>query len=359
MTVTHNLLKTPLHARHLEHRARMVPFGGWDMPVQYANLMLEHAAVRENVGMFDVSHMGEFMISGLGALEFLQFVTTNDLGKLKIGRAQYNLLPNSSGGLVDDIYVYRTGELEYLMVVNASNIEKDFKHLSNLTAGFDVLFENRSSEYALLAVQGPKAEETLKPFSSVDLLSKKKNDVWEGELFDLPVKMARTGYTGEDGFEIFCAPDDAHALWNALLRLSVTPCGLGARDTLRLEAGFPLYGHEFSDDINPLETHMSWAVKLGKDFYGKAVLLGKPLERILVGLEVEGRGIPREGYRVLFQGRDIGFVSSGTMSPTLGKGIAFAFLERGIEIGFRVQIDIRGQGVDALVVAPGFLPKST
>jgi len=336
----------------------MVPFGGWDMPVQYANLMLEHHAVRENVGMFDVSHMGEFRIVGPGALEFLQFVTTNDLSKLQVGRAQYNLLPNAQGGLVDDIYLYRTGELEYLMVVNASNIAKDFAHLERLKAGFEVVLEDVSQDYALLAVQGPKAEETLQPFSSVDLSSKKKNDVWNGELFGRKVRMARTGYTGEDGFEIFCAPNDVHALWNALLEHGVTPCGLGARDTLRLEAGFPLYGHEFSDDINPLETHMAWAVKTGKDFYGKAALLERPLERRLVGLELEGRGIAREGHRVTLGGRDIGQVSSGTMSPTLKKGIALAFLEQNIEMGSRVQVEIRGVGVDARVVAPVFLPKS-
>ena len=358
MTVIAELLKTPLHARHLEHRARMVPFGGWDMPVQYANLMLEHHAVREGVGMFDVSHMGEFGIAGPGALEFLQYVTTNDLGKLKVGRAQYNLLPNSSGGLVDDIYVYRLSELEYLMVVNASNIAKDFAHLERLTVGFELTLENVSNEHALLAVQGPQAEQTLQPFSSVDLPSKKKNDVWNGELFDIKVLMARTGYTGEDGFEVFCAPSDVHALWNALLERGVTPCGLGARDTLRLEAGFPLYGHEFSDDINPLETHMAWAVKLGKDFYGKAALLEKPLERRLVGLELEGRGIGREGYRVTQGGRDVGYISSGTLSPTLKKGIALAFLERGTEMDSSVQVEIRGVGVDARVVEPVFLPKS-
>ncbi len=358
MTVTAELLKTPLHARHLEHHARMVPFGGWDMPVQYASLRLEHYSVREGVGMFDVSHMGEFRIAGPGALEFLQFVTTNDLSKLKVGRAQYNLLPNSSGGLVDDIYVYRTGELEYLMVVNASNIAKDFEHLESLKAGFEVMLENLSSQYALLAVQGPKAEETLQPFSSVDLPSKKKNDVWSAKLFGMTVRMARTGYTGEDGFEIFCDPEGVHALWNALLEHGVTPCGLGARDTLRLEAGFPLYGHEFGDDINPLETHMSWAVKLGKDFYGKAALLESALERRLVGLELEGRGIGREGYRVAQGGRDIGFISSGTMSPTLKKGIALAFLERGTEMGSSVQVEIRGVGVNARVVEPVFLSKS-
>ena len=458
MTVTAELLKTPLHARHLEHHARMVPFGGWDMPVQYASLrlehysvragvgmfdvshmgefriagpgaleflqfvttndlsklkvgraqynllpnssgglvddiyvyrtgeleylmvvnasniakdfehleslkagfevMLEHFAVREGVGMFDVSHMGEFRVVGPGALEFLQYVTTNDLGKLKVGRAQYNLLPNAQGGLVDDIYVYRTGELEYLMVVNASNIAKDFAHLERLQAGFEVTLENVSYQYALLAVQGPRAEETLQPFSSVDLSSKKKNDVWNGELLGMKVLMARTGYTGEDGFEVFCAPEGVHALWNAFLERGVTPCGLGARDTLRLEAGFPLYGHEFSDDTNPLETHMAWAVKLGKDFYGKAALLEKPLERRLVGLELEGRGIAREGHRVTQGGRDIGYISSGTMSPTLKKGVALAFLERGTAIASSVQVEIRGVGVDARVVEPVFLPKS-
>ncbi|MBC7646471.1 MAG: glycine cleavage system aminomethyltransferase GcvT [Pseudopedobacter sp.] len=364
MKVLESLMRTPLHAKHLEKGGRMVPFGGWDMPVQYSGVMAEHLAVRSSVGVFDVSHMGEFCISGRGALEFLQFVTANDLSKLRVGRAQYNMLPNARGGLVDDVYVYRLNEFEYLMVVNASNIDKDFVHLSQLKAGFEATLENVSDQYALLAIQGPQAEATLQPHTHTDLSNKKKNDVFSLELFGKEVLLARTGYTGEDGFEIFCNPQDSHALWDALLEHGATPCGLGARDTLRLEAGFPLYGHEFSEDLNPLETHMAWAVKTGKEFYGKAALLERPLKHRLVGLELEGRGIPREGYRVLHNGKDIGYVSSGTMSPTFKKGIALAFLERNLvfghdlEPGSSVQVEIRGQGVGARVVEPVFLSKS-
>ncbi len=350
---------TPLHAKHLESRARMVPFSGWDMPVQYEGVIAEHLTVRNQCGVFDVSHMGEFFVSGAQALEFLQFVTVNDVSKLKPGRAQYNMLPNANGGLVDDIYVYRITDLEYLVVVNAGNIDKDFAHMERFAANYDVQLENKSGEYALIAVQGPKTEEILDPVCDSSLADRKKNSVFDTNLFGYPVRMARTGYTGEDGFEVFCAPVDAPHLWDKILALGITPCGLGARDTLRLEAGFPLYGHEFTDNTSPLETPFKWAVKEYKNFVGRQAMLDKPTAHQLLGLRVTGRGIPREGYIVKHHDRTVGRVTSGTMSPSLKVGIALAYLEPGLEPGQVVQIEIRGSDVAAEIVEPVFVSRGS
>lgn len=352
------LLRTPLHAKHLELKARMVPFGGWDMPVQYSGVIQEHLAVRLQAGMFDVSHMGEFMISGAQALAFLQYATVNDVSKLKPGRAHYNMLPNQNGGLVDDIYVYCLSPDRFLMVVNASNIEKDFKHLSSLTKQYDVSLENQSDDWALIAVQGPNTQTLLEPHCTEVLLSRKKNSVFDTTLFGYPVRMARTGYTGEDGFEIFCAPIDAPDLWQKLLELKFEPCGLGARDTLRLEAGYPLYGHEWSEITNPLETPLKWAVKEYKEFVGREAMVGAPKTKSLVGIQVSGRGIPREGYPVKLEGRVVGNVTSGTMSPSLKVGIALAYVEVGLEMGTNVMLEIRGSEVPAQIVEAVFISRN-
>jgi aminomethyltransferase len=352
------LLRTPLYNNHLELKARMVPFGGWDMPVQYSGVIQEHLAVRERAGMFDVSHMGEFIISGLQALEFLQYVTVNDVSKLRPGRAHYNMLPNKDGGLVDDIYVYRLSESRYLMVVNASNIEKDFAHLSNLTRAFDVNLENQSNDWALIAVQGPNTQTMLEDHCTESLSSRKKNSVFDTTLFGYPVRMARTGYTGEDGFEIFCAPINAPDLWNRLLELKFEPCGLGARDTLRLEAGYPLYGHEWTDSTNPLETPLKWAVKEYKEFVGRDAMVNAEKTRALVGIQVSGRGIPREGFPVKFEGRIVGHCTSGTMSPSLKVGIALAYVEINLEMGTKVMLEIRGSDVSAQIVEAVFISRN-
>jgi aminomethyltransferase len=352
------LLHTPLYQKHLELNARMVPFGGWDMPVQYTGVIQEHLSVRERAGMFDVSHMGEFIISGAQALEFLQFTTVNDVSKLKPGRAQYNMLPNVSGGLVDDIYVYKLSEDRFLMVVNASNIEKDFHHLSSLTKDFDVTLENQSNDWALIAVQGPNTQTMLESCCTETLSSRKKNSVFDTTLFGYPVRMARTGYTGEDGFEIFCAPSDGANIWDKLLKLQFEPCGLGARDTLRLEAGFPLYGHEWSDTTNPLETPLKWAVKEYKEFVGRDAMVNAAKTRALVGILVLGRGIPREGYPVKLAGRVVGHCTSGTMSPSLKVGIALAYVETGLEMGTNVMLEIRGSDVPAQIVEAVFISRN-
>ncbi len=352
------LLRTPLYHKHLELKARMVPFGGWEMPVQYAGVIQEHLAVRERAGMFDVSHMGEFIISGVQALGFLQYVTVNDVSKLKPGRAQYNMLPNKNGGLVDDIYVYRLSESRYLMVVNASNIEKDFNHLSNLTRAFEVTLENQSNDWALIAVQGPKTQTMLEDHCTESLSSRKKNSVFDTTLFGYSVRMARTGYTGEDGFEIFCAPINAPDLWTRLLELQFEPCGLGARDTLRLEAGYPLYGHEWSESTNPLETPFKWAVKEYKEFYGRDAMMTAPKTRALVGIQVSGRGIPREGFPVKLAGHVVGHCTSGTMSPSLKVGIALAYVDVDLEMGTKVDLEIRGADVPAQIVEAVFISRN-
>jgi aminomethyltransferase len=346
---------TPLHRAHLAQGAKMVPFAGYEMPIQYTSITSEHLAVRGLAGMFDVSHMGEFWIRGPGALDFLQYATLNDVSKLKVGRAQYSMLPNDRGGVVDDIYVYRTGEAEYLMVVNAANIEKDWGHLQGLAQGFEVKLENASDFFALIAVQGPHAVQVLQKISDTDLVSRKKNDTFMGKLGGKWARFARTGYTGEDGYEVFVAPDEAQTVWEALLAAEVTPCGLGARDTLRLEAGFPLYGHELTDETNPLCTPFSWVVKPHKDFHGKEALLSKACERRLVGLLLES-GIPREGYRVLRDGREVGSLTSGTHSPVLKKGIGMGYVEADLSNpGAVLEVEIRGKMVAATVTETPFV----
>ena len=318
----------------------MVPFGGWDMPVQYAGVKAEHEAVRERAGVFDVSHMGEFRITGPDALKFLQHVTPNDVSKLRPGRAQYNWLPNDRGGLVDDIYIYMAAEGEYLMVVNAGNIAKDWAHLGALAPGFDVQLTDESDRWALLAVQGPKAAELLQPHTDTDLSTKKKNAYFPTQLFGLSTHLARTGYTGEDGFEVFVDAGDAEALWDQLLGLGITPAGLGARDTLRLEAGFPLYGHEFGEDIHPLSSHYGWVVK-DKEHHGRGALRAEPRQK-LIGLKLE-RVPVREGYPVKVGGAVVGHVTSGTTSPTLGHPIALALVDAAHADADAFGVEVRGK----------------
>ncbi|RDI94809.1 glycine cleavage system aminomethyltransferase GcvT [Meiothermus sp. QL-1] len=348
---------TPLHQAHLALGARMVPFAGYEMPLQYSSITAEHLAVRQGVGLFDVSHMGEFWIRGPGALDFLQFATLNDVARLRVGRAQYSMLPNAQGGVVDDIYLYRTGEQEYLMVVNAANIEKDWNHLQALARGFEVALEDASHFFALLAVQGPKAVEVLQGLTDADLASPKKNDTFMAKLAGKWVRLARTGYTGEDGYEVFVAPDEVQAVWEALLAGGAVPCGLGARDTLRLEAGFPLYGHELTDTTNPLCTPFGWVVKAQKDFYGKKALLNPVCEQRLVGLRVEG-GIPREGFRVFSGDEEVGRFTSGTHSPLLKQGIGMAYVQADrAQVGTALEVEVRGRRLAARVVELPFVKR--
>ncbi len=332
----------------------MVPFGGWEMPVQYAGVKAEHEAVRTRAGVFDVSHMGEFRVTGPDAEAFLQHVTTNDVARLKPGRAQYNWLPNETGGLVDDLYVYRVGPEEFLLVVNAANIEKDWAHLQRYAPGFSVGLSDESDRWGLLAVQGPAAELLLQPHVDVDLSAKKKNSFFKATLLGFPVMLARTGYTGEDGFEVFVEAGEAGALWEKLLALGLSPAGLGARDTLRLEAGFPLYGHEFAEDLHPLASSYTWVVK-DKAHVGREGLRAAPPVR-LIGLTLE-RVPVREGYPVLLGGQPVGHVTSGTISPTLGHPIAMALVRTDAAAADTFEVEVRGKAHPARRVELPFYRK--
>src|SRR5690554_4719260 len=286
--------KTPLHSVHVALNARMVDFAGWDMPIQYrTGINGEHNAVRNSCGIFDVSHMGQIRVRGAGAVEFLRYAALNDAGKLRHDRAQYSMLANDSGGLIDDIYVYRDGDDDFLIVSNASNHEAALAHLQMLAAARDdVQVTDEIEQWALVAVQGPEATGLLASLTGLDLQAARKNSTTYGQLAGADVRLTRTGYTGEDGFEVFCAPGDAVTVWEAITGAGAVPCGLGARDTLRLEAGFPLFGNELDSASNPLCTPMAWVVK-DKDFYGRPALMDTTCEQRLVGLELQERGIPR------------------------------------------------------------------
>lgn len=349
------LKRTPLYDAHIKAGARMVPFGGWEMPVQYAGLKAEHQAVRNEAGVFDVSHMGQFRFSGPDALNFLQHVTPNDVSKLRVGRAHYNWLPNEQGGLVDDVYIYRSGENEYLMVTNASNIDKDWEHLNKHVGDFDVQLKNESDDWGLLAVQGPKAIEILQKHTETDLNEQKKNAFFEAKLFGLDVYFARTGYTGEDGFEVFIAADQAETLWDKVLETGIVPAGLGARDTLRLEAGFPLYGHEFSETLHALSSNYNWVVK-DKPFLGRAAIDEAPTH-ILVGLKLDKVPV-REGYAVYVGDKQVGHITSGTSSPTLGHPIALALVETAHAETAEFTVDVRGKQRPAQKTAVPFYKRA-
>jgi aminomethyltransferase len=356
--------RTPLHDEHVALNARMVDFAGWSMPIQYpTGIPQEHLAVRSDAGMFDVSHMGQVRVTGPEALAFLSWATLNDPAKLRAGQGQYTLLPNGRGGLVDDLYLYRDADDDFLIVANASNVEAVMDHLKGLIVagapGAERPFEahtlDESASWALVAVQGPTAAIKLDRLVATDLTGVRKNRYVDSEVSGMPVRLARTGYTGEDGFEVFCRPVDAAALWRLLVEAGVTPCGLGARDTLRLEAGFPLFGHEFDATTNPLCTPFAWVVK-DKPAYGLEALRGAACARRLVGLVIDGRGIAREGYHVLSTSADrIGRVTSGTLSPLTRRSVAMAWIDADQAVeGARLAVEIRGQPIDATVTAPPF-----
>jgi aminomethyltransferase len=363
------LLKTPLNAAHRESGAKMVPFGGWDMPVEYAGLISEHMAVRTAAGLFDVSHMGEVTVEGRGALEFLQGVTSNDVSKLADGQAQYSSLPMENGAPVDDIVVLRRAADRYLIVVNAGNIEKDFRWLSS-RAPADCAIANCSDEYALLALQGPRAQQILQGLTPVDLAALKYYHFVEAPVGEWPLTISRTGYTGEDGFEIFVAPAHAEALWKRLLEsgrgAGLVPAGLGARDTLRLEARMCLYGNDMDETTSLVEAGLGWIVSLDDakgDFPGRAILAeqkktGPP--RKLVGFEMVGRGIARHGYAAYLHDDAMGNVTSGSYAPYLQKNIGLCYLPKDkAAVGTEFQIDVRGRRVPARVVPTPFYKRAS
>jgi aminomethyltransferase len=335
MTAVGELRRTPLHEAHLALGARMVPYAGWEMPVQYAGIVDEHRTVRSAAGLFDLSHMGEILVGGPEALAFVRYAVVSDPGPLEPGQAQYSMLCDEDGGIIDDLIVYRTDE-GYLIVCNAANHDAVVSHLEGLRArgDFDARLEDRSDRTALLAPQGPRAAELLGRLTDVDLSDLGYYRSVRGEVAGVDCLVARTGYTGEDGFELFCDARRAPGLWTALLEagadLGLKPCGLGARDTLRLEAGMPLYGNELGRDVNPYEANLGRVVKLEKgEFVGRAALASVQQtgpRRKLVGLVMRENAIARTGYPVLVDGREAGRVTSGTLSPTLGEKIAIAYV---------------------------------
>jgi aminomethyltransferase len=342
----------------------MVPFGGWEMPVEYAGLIAEHMAVRRAAGLFDVSHMGEFEIEGPDALAFLQRVTANNVAKLADGQAQYSALPMDNGAPVDDVIVYRRAADRYLMVVNASNIEKDFRWLEQQGPQGCAL-RNRSDDYALLALQGPRAEEILQPLTPADLRALRYYHFVETEVIGYKVTVARTGYTGEDGFEIFLNPVHAEAFFKRLLdagkEKGLLPCGLGARDTLRLEAKMNLYGQDMDETTTLVEAGLGWIVSTDEakgDYPGRAILAEQKKQgapRKLVGFEVTGRGIARHGYPVYLHDARVGDVTSGTYAPFLQKNIGLCYVPAAqAVVGTELAIEIRERRVPARIVPTPF-----
>jgi aminomethyltransferase len=354
-----NLKKTPLNALEHELGGKMVDFGGWELPVQFRGILEEHAAVRERAGIFDVSHMGELTVRGAGALELLQRATCNDVSKLEDGRAQYNGLLYPTGGFVDDILIYRNSPDDYFVVVNASNSDKDFEWLADLAKETGVDVKNVSTDYAQLAVQGPDAERLLQPMTDVALAPIKYYRFGTGSVDGAPAIVSRTGYTGEDGFEIYVAPEHGPRIMKKLIDAGALPCGLGARDTLRLEAKMALYGNDIDHSTTPLEADLGWIVKIEKgDFMGRDVLEREKAEgprRKLVGFEMIDRGIGRHGYPIVDGSTEIGVVTSGTHSPTLKKAIGLAYLPLDKATpGTEFSVLIRGKETRARVVPTPF-----
>lgn len=345
----------------------MVPFAGYNMPVQYSGLKNEHHAVREAAGMFDVSHMGEFFVEGPDALPFLQKVTSNDVSKLLPGKIQYSCMPNEEGGIVDDLLVYCFSNEHFLLVVNASNMEKDWNHLMQYTAGFDVTMRNDSDAYSLLAVQGPKATEILQTLTGVDLAEIKYYHFVIGEMAGIAdVIISATGYTGAGGFELYVFNQDAKKLWDAVLAAGephgLMPAGLGARDTLRLEMGMCLYGNDIDDTTSPLEAGLGWITKFTKDFVSSEKFAAQKeagVSQKLVGFEMIDRGIPRHGYEIAdLAGNIIGRVTSGTNSPTTGKNIGMGYVPVSLaEEGSEFAVVIREKLIKAQVVKLPFVKK--
>ena len=349
-----------LHQVHEKLGAKMVPFAGYNMPVSYEGVTAEHLTVRESVGVFDVSHMGEFLVAGENALALIQKVTSNDASKLEIGDAQYSCFPNEDKGIVDDLICYRIQENQYLLVVNASNIEKDWNWISKYNENFNADLEDVSDEYSLLAIQGPMAVEAMQSLSPLNLAEISFYKFKVGEFAGVEnVIISATGYTGSGGFEIYCKNSEAEQIWNKVFdagaAYDIKPIGLAARDTLRLEMGYCLYGNDIDDTTSPIEAGLSWITKFTKDFVNSDYLAKqkeqKP-ERKLVAFELDERGIPRQDYDIVDEnGNIIGNVTSGTMSPCLQKGIGMGYVPRVLaKAGSQIHIQVRKKAIPATVV---------
>ncbi len=351
---------TALTETHEALGAKMVSFAGYNMPVSYEGVNSEHETVRNGVGVFDVSHMGEFLIEGPNALNLIQKVTSNDASKLTVGKAQYSCLPNETGGIVDDLIVYRIKDETYLLVVNASNIEKDWNHISRYNESFHAEMKDISEGYSLLAIQGPKAVEAMQSITSVDLGAIKFYNFVVGDFAGIEhVIISATGYTGSGGFEIYCKNSEVKQIWDKVFEagadFGIKPIGLAARDTLRLEMGYCLYGNDITDETSPFDAGLGWITKFTKDFVNSEQLAKEkehgPKHK-LIAFELDDRGIPRQGYDIVDgQGKTIGVVSSGTMSPSMGKGIGLGYVPKVFsEIGSKINIQIRKNAVPATIV---------
>ena len=363
------LLETPLADRHLGLGARMVEFAGWSMPVQYAGILEEHRAVRTRAGLFDLSHMGELFVDGTDAAKALGYALVSDPAALQVGRAQYSMICFPGGGVLDDLIVYRLGEDRFMVVANASNAAAVSDALAERIEGFRVVLDDRSLATALVAIQGPLSRQVMAPLTDLAIADLRNYAIGDGHVAGQPALVARTGYTGEDGFEVFVDVASAGHVWDALMEAGrsagVVPVGLGARDTLRLEAGMPLYGNELGADTTPYEAGLGRVVKLGKegDFVGRAALEKAEADgprKKLVGLAVRGRGIARHGYELFAGDRRTGAITSGTLSPTLGEPIAMAYVAPSdAEPGTILEVKIRDQRVPAQVVALPFYRRTT
>jgi aminomethyltransferase len=362
------LRKTPLNARHRASKARMVPFAGWDMPVEYSGVSNEHLAVRTRAGVFDVSHMGEIEIAGKDAVAAVQHISSNDASRLAVGQAHYAALTTPDGTFVDDMLVYRMAPSHFMLVVNASNIEKDYNWIAaQIKTVGEAACVDSSSRYALIAIQGPAAREVLQPLTGVDLNEMKYYWFANGEVASALATVSRTGYTGEDGFEVFCRPNQADQVWQALLEAGrtadVIPCGLAARDTLRLEAAMRLYGNDIDETTSVLEADLGWTIGWKKPaFIGHERLRQQKeqgVTRKLVGFEMVDRGIARHGYPVVRDGQQIGVVTSGTQTPFVKKAIGMAYVPTDLTVpGTELEIDVRGRPSKAKVVPLPFYKRA-
>jgi aminomethyltransferase len=351
---------TALTKTHEALGAKMVPFAGYNMPVSYEGVNIEHETVRNGVGVFDVSHMGEFLIEGPNALGLIQKVSSNDASKLTVGKAQYSCLPNETGGIVDDLIIYRVKDETYLLVVNASNIEKDWNHISRYNESFQADMKDISEGYSLLAIQGPKAVEAMQSVTSVDLDAIKFYNFVVSDFAGVEhVIISATGYTGSGGFEIYCKNSEVKQIWDKVFEagadFGIKPIGLAARDTLRLEMGYCLYGNDITDETSPFDAGLGWITKFTKDFINSEQLAKEKEQgpkRKLIAFELNDRGIPRQGYDIVDgQGKTIGVVTSGTMSPSIGKGIGLGYVPKVFsEIGSKINIQIRKNAVPASIV---------
>jgi len=364
---TRTLMRTPLYPVHRRLGAKIVEFAGWRMPVQYDGVIQEHLAVRRSAGLFDVSHMGEIEIKGPNALALCQRLTANDVSRMKVSEAQYNLLLNDTGGIIDDLMIYRLQEDRFLLCVNAANTAKDANWIMDHAEG-NADIRDVSDSYVLLALQGPAAQRVLQRSTALRLDELKPFHFSFGDISTVRCLVSRTGYTGEDGFELYCNPDQGEELWKLLMEtgrdLGLRPVGLGARDTLRLERAFPLYGHELDEHITPLEARLEWVVKFSKgDFLGREPLLQQKkdgVKRKLVGLEPIESGIARSGYPIFKEGRSLGAVTSGTLSPTLRKPIAMGYVssEEAV-LDNALEIEVRGRRVKAKIAPLPFYRRSS